>query len=147
MLIMNIATFVFNMIAARLTIPAEFGALSAMLGILMIASVVSLAIQATTARRLAVHPESTDHTIALTSRVTWLTALSVGAVLALSTIFLTPILRLESPWLVLLCGAAAVPLTVYGGQAGVAQGTSQWRRLGRLYAAHGVGRLGLGTDE
>src|SRR5690606_12311532 len=95
MLLMNIATFVFNMIAARLSQPADFGALAAMLGILMIASVVALAIQATTARRLAVDREDVDHIVALTTRTTWLTAVGLGVVLAASTVVLTPMLRLD----------------------------------------------------
>jgi len=145
MFVMNVATFAFNVIAARLTIPAEFGAITAMLGILLIASVVALALQATAARRIAVRPQDTDHLVALTARASWLTALTVGAVTAVSTIALTPLLRLDSYWPVALCGAAIVPLTVYGGQAGVAQGTSRWARLAWLYMAHGVGRLVVST--
>jgi len=145
MLVMNVATFVFNMIAARLSKPAEFGALTAMLGILMMASVVSLAIQATTARRLAVERASAEHVVAVTARATWLTSVALGGALALSSLVLTPLLRLDSYWPVVLCGATIVPLTIYGAQAGVAQGTGQWNRLSALYMAHGLGRLGFAT--
>ncbi len=57
MMTMNIAVYGFNVIAARALLPKEFGALTALLGILLVGTVASLGLQAVTARRLAIDPE------------------------------------------------------------------------------------------
>ena len=50
----NGAAFLLTMIAARVLTPDEFGALGALLGMLVIISTISIATQALTARRVAV---------------------------------------------------------------------------------------------
>ncbi|MGH3474715.1 MAG: lipopolysaccharide biosynthesis protein [Aeromicrobium sp.] len=145
MMTMNITVYAFNVLAARLLVPQEFGALTALFGILLVGSVASLGLQAVTARRLAVAPNARSETIATTLRVTALVATAVGLAVATSTVVLTPGLRLGSYWPVILCGVTLVPMTLMGAQAGVAQGTSRWGSLTAIYVGNGLGRLLGGT--
>lgn len=142
---MNVAIYVFTVAAARLLVPAELGALVALLNVLLMGNVVSLALQAATARRLAVAPEERTEIVRVVVRVSAVASVVVGAVVALASLGLTPLLRLDSAALVLLAGATLVPLTLMGAQAGIAQGTERWRALGAIYLANGVGRLVCGT--
>ena len=142
---MNFAAYGLTLVAARSLIPREFGALTALLGIILVGNVASLGLQATTARRLAVEPERADEIVRLTTRVTFTVAATVGAAVALSTLFLTPLLKLESYWPVILCGATLIPLTIMGAQAGIAQGTARWKSLTTIYLSNGIGRVGGGS--
>ncbi|MBC7630964.1 hypothetical protein [Aeromicrobium sp.] len=142
---MNITVYGFNVLAAHLLLPREFGALTALFGILLVGSVTSLGLQAVTARRLAVDPQLEDEIVSATARVTVLVASCVGLLVATSSIVLTPALKLDSYWPVLLCGVALVPLTIMGAESGVAQGTSRWGSLTTIYLGNGIGRLAGGT--
>jgi O-antigen/teichoic acid export membrane protein len=142
---MNVAVYGFNVVAARLLVPHDFGALTALFGIILVGTVASLGLQAVTARRLSVDPEHSGEIISATARVTVMVAAMVGLVVALSTVVLTPILRLDDYWSVVLCGATLVPLTIMGAQAGVAQGTERWGSLTAVYLGNGFGRLIGGT--
>ena len=142
---MNAAMYGFTVVANRRLAPSDFGALTALLGVLLIGTVVALAVQAVTARRLAIAaPEDLPQVAAQTLRVAaWMSA-GVGAVVALSTVVLTPTLRLSSPMLVILAGATLVPLTMMGAQAGIAQGQRRWNLLMAIYLSSGIGRLVAG---
>lgn len=142
---MNVAIYGFTVAAARSLVPAELGALVALLGILLMGNVVSLGIQAVTARRIAVAPADRADVVGVVVRVTATAALAVGAVVALLSVVLVPLLRLDSPWPIVLAGLTLVPLTVMGAQAGIAQGSERWRSLTAIYLANGLGRLVLGT--
>ncbi len=142
---MNFAIYGFNIVSARLLIPQEFGALTALFGIILVGTVAALGLQAVTARRLAVDPEHTDQIISATARVTINVAIGVGLLVALTTVVLTPVLKLDNYWAVILCGATLVPLTIMGAQAGIAQGTSRWGSLTAIYLGNGIGRLTGGT--
>lgn len=141
MMTMNITVYVFNIVAARGLAPKEFGALTALFGILLVGNVASLGLQATTARRIAVDPEHAPEIISTTIRVTLRVATLVALVVASTTIVLTPLLKLDTYWPVILCGATLFPLTVMGSQAGIAQGTRRWRTLTAIYVGNGVGRM------
>jgi len=145
MLVMNVVLYGFMVVAARLLIPSEFGALTALLGILLMGNVLSLGLQAATARRLSVDPDRADEIIAVVLRVMLLAGCAIGALVALASVVLTPALKLDSPWTVVLCGLTLVPLTVMGAGAGIAQGTGRWRLLSAIYVANGVGRLAGGV--
>ncbi len=142
---MNVTIYVFNVVAARALAPKEFGALTALFGILLVGNVASLGLQATTARRIAVDPDRAAEIIGVTIRVTLLIAALVAGIVALSTLALTPLLKLDSYWPVILCGVTLFPLTVMGSQAGIAQGTRRWRSLTAIYVGNGVGRMLGGT--
>ena len=57
MAVMNVATYGFTILAARLLGPAEYGALAAVMGLLLVVNVLSLGLQATAARRVSAAPE------------------------------------------------------------------------------------------
>lgn len=145
MMLSNVAVYGFSVAAARLLVPAELGAVTALLGILLIGNVLSLGLQAATARRLSVDPDHTDEIVAVVLRVMVLAGCTVGAVVAASTFFLTPALKLDSQWPVVLCGVILLPLTLMGAGAGIAQGTGRWKVLSIIYIANGVGRLAAGA--
>lgn len=142
---MNVAAYGFTVVAARVLIPREFGALTALLGIMLVGNVASLGLQAATARRLAVAPDRAADIIGVTTRVTLMVAASVGAFVALATVVLTPLLHLGSYLPVVLCGATLVPLTIMGAQSGVAQGTGRWGALTAIYLSNGAGRVVVGS--
>ena len=52
--VMNVATYGFTMLAARIIGPSQYGAFVACLSLLVVVQVVALGIQATAARRIAV---------------------------------------------------------------------------------------------
>jgi len=141
MMTMNITVYGFNVIAARALLPKEFGALTALFGILLVGSVASLGLQAVTARRLAIDPAHRDDIIGATVRVTIMVAAAVGLFVAASALVLTPVLKLDSYWAVVLCGATLIPLTVMGAESGIAQGNARWGALTAIYVGNGLGRL------
>ena len=55
--VMNLTTYGFTILAARLLGPAEYGALAAVMGLLLVVNVLSLGLQATGARRVSAAPE------------------------------------------------------------------------------------------
>jgi len=144
---MNVATYSFTLVAARLLAPAHFGELTAMMGIVLVGNVAALGLQATTARRIATRRTDDEQAAVIDAarRATWMAAATVAAV----TLALSPLLQaaldLTSWWSMLLVALTLVPLTVFGTQAGVAQGSRRWSRLSLLYAVMGAGRLVCGT--
>ncbi|MGZ5421048.1 MAG: lipopolysaccharide biosynthesis protein [Aeromicrobium sp.] len=138
---MNIAVYAFSIVAARSLLPREFGALTALLGIILVGTVAALGLQAATARRIAVAPDRAAEIIAVTTRVTLIVAAGVAAAVALSSFVLTPILKLDSAWPVILCGLTLFPLTIMGAQSGIAQGTRRWGSLTAIYLGNGIGRV------
>jgi O-antigen/teichoic acid export membrane protein len=144
---MNVATYGFTLAAARLLAPAHFGELTAMMGIILVGNVAALGLQATTARRIATQRMGDERAAVIDAarRATWIAATVVAAVtLALSPL-LQEALALTSWSSMLLVALTLIPLTVFGTQAGVAQGSRQWGRLSILYGAMGAGRLLCGT--
>lgn len=142
---MNVAIYGFNVLAARMLATSELGALTALFGVMLVGTVSALGLQAATARRIAVDPEHSDEIVSATLRVTTMVALSVGVLVAAATVVLTPLLKLDSYWPVVLCGAALVPLTIMGAQSGIAQGQERWGALTAIYLGNGIGRLVGGT--
>lgn len=145
MVAMNAAAYLFTVAAARLLAPQEFGEVTALLGILLVGNVAALGLQATTARRLAVADDSATDRVATTVAVTVWGALGVGATVAAATVLLTPLLRFDSYLPVVLCGVALVPMTLVGGQFGIAQGTERWPLLSLVYVVAGLGRVAGGA--
>ncbi len=143
--VMNISTYGFTILAARWLGPVHYGALAAMMGLLLVLNVASLGLQATAARRLSAAPETS-------SRLERdIMALSVRAALVLGVICLaaSPVINIQlhlSDWLTAaMLAVAVVPLTIMGGQAGVLQGERRWAALAMIYLASGLGRLVCGV--
>lgn len=143
--IMNVASYGFTILAAPRLGTSNYGALIAVLNVLMVVSVGSLGLQATAARRISTSPEHTAQIERAILGVTYRAALALGLVLLLCVPLINTVLRLDSLATALIVPLAAIPLTVMGGQAGILQGERRWAALGLVYVAAGVPRLLLGT--
>ena len=143
--VMNVATYAYTLVAARLLGPRSYGAFAAVMGLLLVVGVLQLGLQATGARRIAAHPEDVAEIEHNLRRVTW--GASIG--LALLCLLLTPVinaaLHLDSLATASLVALVALPMTLMGGQAGILQGERRWTALALVYLAAGVPRLVVGT--
>jgi O-antigen/teichoic acid export membrane protein len=142
---MNAAAYGFSLAAARMLVPADFGAVTALLSILQMGVVASLGLQAASARRIAVDPGQRTATVAVVLRSTTFASLAVGAVALLLAPAMVWALHLDSVWPALLCAATLVPLTAMGGFLGIAQGSERWHVVTAISLANGFGRLACGV--
>ncbi|WP_341927945.1 oligosaccharide flippase family protein [Nocardioides psychrotolerans] len=143
--IMNIATYGYTVAAAHLIGRVPFGAFSALMGVLLVVSVVSLGLQATGARRISADPDQVESIERNVLEVAYRVAVVLGLLLLALAPVLNWVLQLESLATATLVAVAAVPLTVMGGQAGVLQGERRWEPLALVYLSQGLGRVVLGT--
>lgn len=142
--IMNVATYVFTIAAAGLMGPKPFGAFTALMNVILVASVISLALQATAARRIAREPgdvHEVEQQILLVGRRA---SVGLGVFFLLISPLVNIALRLHSLPTAALLAIAVAPTTLMGAQAGVLQGERRWLPLALVYVAAGVPRLVLG---
>jgi O-antigen/teichoic acid export membrane protein len=143
--IMNLGTYGFTLIAARILGPGEYGGLAAVMGLLLIVNVVSLGLQATGARRVSASPDDLERIEADILTATYKSAIGVGLICLASIPVVTYVLRLDN-WLIAgMIALTAIPLTVMGGQAGILQGERRWLPLAGIYLGVGLGRVFFGT--
>ncbi len=142
--VMNLTTYGFTILAARMLGPVEYGALAAVMGLLLVLNVLSLGLQATGARRVAATPSDRDGIERDVMRTTYRCALALGALSLLAVPLVSAVLNLDSWSIAALIAVTVVPLTVMGGQAGILQGERRWGPLALIYLAVGVGRLAFG---
>ncbi len=145
MAIMNVSTYGFQLVAARLLGPQPYGALAALMNTLLVVMVLQLGLQATAARRIAADPEHVQQIERGVLAVTYRSALWLGLLLLVGSPVINAVLRLESLWTAALVAISAVPLTIMGGQAGILQGERRWTALSAVYVAAGVPRLVIGV--
>lgn len=145
MAVMNVATYGFQMVAARVLGPREYGAIASLMALLMVIGVLQLGLQATAARRISAAPDHVAQIEDVIVRVTYRAALALGALLIVLSPAVWVLLRLDSPLPAVLVAVSAVPLTIIGGQAGILQGERRWRPLAFLYLAIGVPRVVIGS--
>ena len=143
--VMNLATYGFQIIAARILGPSEYGAIASLMAVLMVMAVVQLGLQATAARRIAGQPDHVAQIERGALGVTYRAALALGVVMLVLAPAMWKLLRLDGIAPALLLAVAAVPLTVMGGQAGILQGERRWLPLALVYLGVGVPRVLLGT--
>ena len=144
-LVMNVTTYGFQMIAARALGPAEYGAVASLMALLLVVGVVQLGLQATTARRIAADPDQVGVIAPAMLRLTVRASLALGLLLLVASPAVWQLLRLDGIVPALLVALSAAPITMVGGQAGILQGERRWLALGVLYLAMGVPRLVFGT--
>jgi O-antigen/teichoic acid export membrane protein len=143
--IMNLSTYGYTVLAAHTIGKEAYGAFSALMGALLVISVLSLGLQATGARRISAHPEQVVAIERVVLGVGLRSALVLGTVcLALAPV-LNAVLHLDSLPTALMVGVAAFPLTYMGAQAGVLQGERRWGLLALVYLAQGLGRVSFGV--
>jgi O-antigen/teichoic acid export membrane protein len=143
--VMNVATYAFTIVAARLLDRRDFGALTSVMNVLLVAGVISLALQATAARRIALEPgdvHQVERTILLVGQRS---ALGLGLLFVLASPLVDVALKLDSIGTALLLGIAVAPFTLMGAQAGVLQGERRWTPLALVYLSFGLPRLFLGA--
>jgi O-antigen/teichoic acid export membrane protein len=145
MAVMNVTTYGFVILAARLLGPAEYGALAAVMGLLLVVNVLSLGLQATGARRVSAAPGDLAQIEREVMRTSYASAGALGLLVLLATPVITSTLNLDSRVAAALIAVTAVPLTVMGGQAGILQGERRWGPLAGIYLAVGLGRIGFGA--
>lgn len=143
--VMNVTTYGYTILAARLLGPRDYGAFAALMGLLLVITVVSLALQATAARRIAATPHQVHQIESVILRVGLQASLGVGALCLLLSPVIDAMVRLDSLGTATLIAFAAVPLTMMGAQAGILQGERRWLPLALIYLAVGVPRLLLGA--
>ncbi|WP_432892633.1 polysaccharide biosynthesis protein [Kribbella sp. CA-245084] len=145
MAIMNVAAYGFTLISSRRLMPEQFGAITALLGLLLIGNVASLGLQAAGARQLATH---TGHGAAELAdamlRAGRRSALGLTALCLVLTPLFMWLLHIDSVVAVLLLAPTLGGLTLMGSQLGVLQGSQRWTELAGVYFSTGVGRLVLG---
>ncbi|MCL2542925.1 MAG: polysaccharide biosynthesis protein [Nocardioidaceae bacterium] len=145
MAVMNIGTYAFQMAAARLLGPVQYGAIASLMALLMVLSVVQLGLQATAARRIVADPEDVaaieESILATTRRAAW----GLGVLALVCSPLVWKLLDLTSVFPAILLALSVVPTTVMGGQAGVLQGERRWLPLSLMYLAVGIPRVVLGA--
>ncbi len=145
MAVMNVGTYAFQMVSARLLGPSQYGAVAGLMALLMVLSVVQLGLQATAARRIVADPADVAAIEESILTATWRAAWLLGGVALLLAPLVWWLLRLDSIMPAILLALCVVPVTVMGGQAGVLQGERRWLPLSLMYLAVGVPRVALGA--
>ena len=145
MAIMNVAAYGFTLICTHRLIPEQFGAITALLGLLLIGNVASLGLQATGARRLATHTggDTTTEADAIL-KAGRRAAIGLTIVCLLATPLFMWLLHIDSVVAIALLAPTLGFLTVMGAQLGVLQGSKRWTELAAVYTFVGVGRLVFG---
>ncbi|MEQ6901729.1 oligosaccharide flippase family protein [Nocardioides sp. YIM 152588] len=144
MAVMNVGTYAFQMVSARLLGPSSYGALASMMALLMVLSVLQLGLQATAARRISAEPDQVGAIEQTVLRTTWVGAGVLGLVALAAAPLVADLLHLDGVLPAVLLALCVVPVTVMGGQAGVLQGERRWFPLSLLYLAVGVPRVLFG---
>lgn len=144
--LLNVSTYGFTIVAAHLLGPEDYGEVAALLGLLLVVNVVGLGLQTTGARRLThAGPESVagvNHELAVLTR--W-AGPGLGALCLLATPAMVPAFHLDH-WLTAVAVAlTAVPQTTLFAQAGILQGLRRWGSLAAVYAGNGIARVGFGV--
>ena len=132
----QVLAYAASVIAARLLVPAEFGAFGAMQGITQIGTPIGLAIQAIAARRLVKNSANKHHDLLKFG-------LEVSIAVMLATLLisfpLSSIFNIDYLILVLTIGAIA-PFVFISTQLGIAQGKEFYLKLAGIYIVFGIGR-------
>jgi O-antigen/teichoic acid export membrane protein len=142
--ITNLSTYGYTVLAAHTIGKEAYGAFSALMGALLVISVLSLGLQATGARRISTHPEQVVAIERVVLGVGLRSALVLSGVCFALAPVLNAVLHLHSLPTALMVGVAAFPLTYMGAQQGVLQGERRWGPLALIYLAQGIGRVAVG---
>jgi O-antigen/teichoic acid export membrane protein len=143
--VMNLSTYAFQMVAARLMGPEQYGSLASLLAVALILTVLQLGLQATAARRIATEPKDVAGVERAILHIAYRASIGLFVIMLALAPVLEKVLRLDSIYPSLLLAIGAIPLTVMGAQAGILQGERRWRPLAVVYMAVGVPRIVIGT--
>jgi O-antigen/teichoic acid export membrane protein len=139
-LIGNGTAYLLSMVSARILDPADFGALGALLGLLVIIATLGISVQALTARRVSTAPAGERKDVE--GQAIRLSILVAIAIVFGSLIIAWPVSTLFSiPILAVLTGVASLGFVVIGSAAmGIAQGREQHVKLSIAFIANSGGR-------
>lgn len=142
--------YLLTLVASRRLGPSGYGALAALLGVILVGNVLALALQAVVARRTVVATAGPGNGSEAAStpwarRLTRAAALVAVVLGLLASEPLTRLLHLASPAPALLLAVTLGPLTLIGGQLGVLQGGERFHALAQLYFVAGIGKVGGGV--
>ncbi len=137
----NGAAFLLTMIAARVLTPSDFGALGALLGMLVIISTISIATQALTARQVAVATSAPDRR-EIEGQAVRLSILVGAAIVVAGVVVAWPLGAVFTiPVAAVATGIASLGFVVVGSAAmGIAQGREEHLRLSAAFLANQLGR-------
>ncbi len=135
--------YLLTLVASRRLGPEGYGALAALLGLVLVGNVLALGLQAVVARRVVT--SGVDAALSWAPRVTAAGAAGLGLVGVLAVPLVVRLLHLGSVWPAVALAATLVPLTVLGGQLGLLQGAERLHALAALYVLGGVGKVGGGV--
>ena len=144
-MVQSVAAYAFQMVAARLLGPEQYGGLAGLMAVLLVVAVAQLGIQATAARRISADPAQVAHIEDVVVSASVRISLGLGLVLLALSPLLWRLLRLDSLAPAVWLAIGAVPLAALGGYLGILQGERRWLPLGAVYLLFGVGRLVFGT--
>lgn len=144
MAVTNVASYAFTALASRWLGPAAYGEFAAVMALVLVVNVLSLALQATAARRVAAAP---GHRAEIEARVGAMARRAAG-LLAVVCIASAPVtarsLDLDTPVTAALLAVPAASLAVMGAQAGILQGEERWGGFSAIFVTFGLGRLACG---
>lgn len=139
------ASYLLNVVAARLLAPATFGELSSLLAVLVVGAVPAMGLQTAAALRVARirkrAPLSTRDTGQLYS-MGLATSGTVTAVALAAAPLLMALLHLENVWPALFVAISLMSITMIGLSYGVLQGSERFATLAGMLAFEAVGRIG-----
>lgn len=138
-LVGNGAAYALSMVAARVLDPEDFGAMGALLGLLIILATLGISAQALTARRVASAGPLRAEVEAQAIRLSVLIGLGLAVLAVLLTWPVSVIFTI--PPVAVATGVLSIAFTVIGSAAmGIAQGREQHMKLAGAFIANGVSR-------
>ena len=142
-LVGNGAAYALSMFAARVLDPSDFGAFGALMGVLIIVSTLSIALQTMTARRVAVAGADRAEVEGQAVRLATYLAAAIAVIGAIAAWPLGEILAI--PYLAVLFGMLSLSFVVLGtASLGIGQGREEHMRFSAGFIANGMGRAFVG---
>jgi O-antigen/teichoic acid export membrane protein len=142
----NALNYAFNLVMSRALGPADYGALGALLAVVLVGTVPGVALQAVVARHTAL---AGDEEVAELWSGVLAAVVTVGAVLGLLALVASPALRaflhLASLGPCLWLAAALLPLPLLSAVQGMLQGREWFGALAAVLLAAAAGRLAIGV--
>ena len=142
-LVGNGTAYALSMFAARVLDPADFGAFGALMGVLIIVSTLSIALQTMTARRVAVAGANRSEVEGQAVRLATYIASAIAVVGVIAAWPLGQLLAI--PYLAMVLGLLSLSFVVLGtASLGIGQGREEHMRFSAGFIANGMGRAFVG---
>lgn len=148
--VMNAANWLYHVMMSRALGPADYGALSALIGLLLVLTVPMNTIQMGVSAFVALAGANRDEvalkrTLIESLKTFMLFAVGAFAILALLSGWLAGVLKLRSPIPVVIIGVVLVPWAILPVFRGLLQGTQRFVALGASLATEAVVKLAVAS--